>query len=311
MTVFGEDRSDFDAPRGYSGLGFLTHKATEGTDILHIRLPIVLGEARTAGVPVLGAYHVVRTPGNGGQGSIAAQLNYYLGVLDAKVPWWRTHPYWMHQVDLELWAYDQVSAATGRAFVTALQAADPGRFVITYASRGQYGNQLAGWPGALWNADYRQSSSGLYPGDGWTVSGSAPAGWAPYSGQTPVLLQYTSTPYDRDAFRGSIDQLQALVSGGEDMTNDEHNLLHVAAWGAQRTWEDADPIVIPPNPATGYLGYTGPNLAKQARDELAKTGAPTDAQVTQAVEAALPAALLAALRDPQVQAGIAHAITHQ
>lgn len=220
MTLFGRDMSDFDTNENLSGLSFLTHKATEGTSIKHAKLPSRLVAGRNAGISVLGAYHVVRTPGNGGHGSVAAQVAYYLADLDARVPWWRSWPYWMHQIDLEIWPYDAVSAATGRAFALALIRADPGRCILTYASRGMYGGTLAAWPTALWNASYG-NNTGAYPGDGWA------SGWSPYSGQTPVLLQYCSKPYDMNAFRGTLSELKALIGGGgdDDMTPEEHAML--------------------------------------------------------------------------------------
>lgn len=212
MTLFGRDMSDYDGNHTLSGLSFVTNKATEGTLVQHGSLADHLGAARSLGIPVLGGYHVVRTPGNNGHGSIAEQVSYYLSYLDAQVPWWRTWPNWLHQVDLEIWPYDAVSPTSGRGFVVELARRDPAHVVLTYASRGQYGDQLSSWPGPLWNADYRGSANGSYPGDGWTESGG-PAGWAPYSGQTPVFLQYTQSPYDRDAFRGSLDDLLNLTGG--------------------------------------------------------------------------------------------------
>jgi hypothetical protein len=211
VTVQGRDASNFDVSISFSGLGFFTHKATEGTSIVHDKYGARLAAARAAGVPVLGAYHVLRT------GNLAQQLNFWLGYLDAHTPWWRTHPNFLLQVDAERWPYDDVSASTVLSFGRLLAGA-PG-YHVTYASRGQYGDSLRGLPTALWNADYRGSSGGSYPGDGWVSSGGQPAGWAAYSGQVPVFLQYTDSPYDKDAYRGSLDQLLAQTAqNGAAMT---------------------------------------------------------------------------------------------
>jgi hypothetical protein len=221
MTVQGRDASNFDDdPVDFSGLGFFTHKSTEGTTVVHDRYGARLAAARAAGVPVLGAYHVVRTPGSGGHGSLGAQLDYWFSYLDAHSSWWRSHPYFIMQVDAEKWPYDAVSAGTVRQFAELLVQSGVPCWKVTYASRGQYGDSLAGIATPLWNADYRGSSGGSYPGDGWTSSGGQRAGWADYSGQTPVLLQYTSTPYDKDAYRGTLDQLKTLV-GGDMATIDD------------------------------------------------------------------------------------------
>jgi hypothetical protein len=236
--------SDYDGNTSLGGLTFVTHKATEGTLVQHADLAARLDLARSQGIPVVGGYHVVRTPGNNGHGSIAAQVSSYLSYLDAHLPWWRSWPNWLHQEDLEVWPYDAVSAATGREFAAELRQADPDHLVVTYASRGQYGNQLANWPAPLWNADYRGSASGSYPGDGWTESGGSPAGWAPYSGQTPTFLQYTDTPYDRDAYRGSLDDLLTLT-GGSGMNNygfSDPNFGDNLAWRGD-AWASMSPTV--------------------------------------------------------------------
>jgi Glycosyl hydrolases family 25 len=212
MTVFGRDASNFDDSVNFTGLGFFTHKSTEGTGVVHDRFGARLNAARAAGVPVLGAYHVVRT------GNLSAQLSFWLRYLDAHTPWWRHHPHWIMQIDAEKWPYDAVSASTVKQFAALVTRSRVHGFVVTYASRGQYGDTLRGIGTPLWNADYRGSSGGSYPGDRWTSSRGSSAGWAPYSGRTPVFLQYTDTPYDRDAYRGGLDQLRALTSGGTPVT---------------------------------------------------------------------------------------------
>lgn len=224
MTVFGRDASNFDGIINYAGLGFLTHKVTEGTGTVHDKYGPRLAAAKAAGVPVLGAYHVLRTPGSGGAGSLAAQLAFWVREMDARTPWWRTVPFVL-QVDAEKWPYDNVAASTVLAFADQLARSGLPGLKVTYASRGQYGDTLRGIATPLWNANYNGGPN--YPGDGW-----AP-GWAPYSGQTPVFLQYTSTGYDHNAFRGNLDQLLALVGGGQhmsttngdDMTPEEHEWL--------------------------------------------------------------------------------------
>lgn len=320
MTLFGRDMSDFDTSESLSGLSFLTHKATEGTSVTHAKLAYRLNAGRTAGIPVLGAYHVPRTPGNGDAGSVAAQAAFYLRYLDQQVPWWRDAPHWMHQVDLELWTYDHVSPATGRAFALALANADPGRFIVTYASRGQYGNGLANWPTLLWNADYRGSSGGSYPGDGWVTSGGASAGWCAYSGQVPAFLQYTSTPYDKNAYRGTLDQLLTLTrTGGTQVitTDDElgEAVNAIANGSVNKGYVTGDE---PPG-TDGYGLHVASNNLRQVRADIAALAAELDAVKTAVT--ALPStggaapsdtqvnnAVLAALKDPTVIAGIAAAL---
>lgn len=218
MTVFGRDASNFDGAVSFSGLGYFTHKSTEGTTVVHDRYAERLNAGRAAGVPVLGAYHVVRTPGNGGNGSLAAQLAYWFAYLDAHTPWWRTHPHFMLQIDAERWQIDAVTAAIVKAFAQLVVGSGVAAYKVTYASRGQYGDNLAGIATDLWNADYRGSVNGSYPGDSWVKVGTAPAGWAPYSGKPPRFLQYASRPYDEDAFPGTLDELLTVTgsTGGTD-----------------------------------------------------------------------------------------------
>lgn len=232
MTVFLRDLSDYDGDENLSGFVGATHKATEGTTVTHQQYGRRLNLWRSQGYRVLGAYHVLRTPGSGGNGSLSSQLDFWLSNLDAHTPWWRDQPFIL-QIDAEKWPYDPVSltdplshedarrllapshfaeilaarVSTTIDFATLLLRNVPHGYKVCYASRGQYGNNLTGIPIDLWNAAYRSAS---YPGDG-------SADWAPYSGRTPVLWQYTSTPYDKNAFRGSVDELLTLI--GATMTS--------------------------------------------------------------------------------------------
>jgi hypothetical protein len=248
MTVYLIDTSDYDWTRGpfdvvamvADGMVGLTHKATEAANVRHVHLADALNRARTAGLSVLGAYHVVRSAP-----SVSAQVSYFFAYLDQAVPWWRTWPGFILQVDLEKWSYDPVTykgdtsmaqafgrygrkptpmgvseklraAGTGASFVSELLARKPSTaFVVLYASKGQYGDTLAGVGVPLWNANYPSSRAApyrtLYPGD----SG---IGWSAYSGQTPMLWQYASTATigtqsgcDVNAFRGTVQQLRSAI----------------------------------------------------------------------------------------------------
>jgi hypothetical protein len=244
MTVFGWDASHYDgrltpsilARAAGEGIAFFTHKIAEGLlDTEGGGDDTALAAARTAGIPAIGGYLVPRS-----NASPTAQVDAWIKLADAGEPWWRTFPGWFWQIDLERWPYDAVPASVGIAAAQQLRART-GRWTILYASRSQYGNQLAGWDGPLWNADY--VSSGAYPGDGW-----AP-GWAPYSGKTPTILQYTSsatigglTTSDRNAFRGTLDQLLTLI-GGNDVS--VHTDAVIAAWESGLTTASDGTFVAP------------------------------------------------------------------
>jgi len=232
MTEFLWDASDFDWDRGpmdlraaaADGIVGFTHKFTEATWVKHKHSGEAVARARDAGMEFIGGYHVVRST------SPAEQVDYFLSYLDAVAPWWRSFPGFFLQVDLELWPYDAVTAATGLEFTRQLIAAQSKR-VILYASRGQYGNQLTGSPAPLWNAAYGANPVAHYP-DAYAARGDTDPlyhGWATYSGQSPAFLQYgsqlrigTQPGCDANAFRGSINDLRALLGvapapEGDDM----------------------------------------------------------------------------------------------
>jgi hypothetical protein len=59
---------------------------------------------------------------------------------------------------------------------------------------------------------------GLVSSNYTTYSDSGP-GWAPYGGVTPIIWQYTSTPLDTNAFKGTTAQLADLWAHGIDNTD--------------------------------------------------------------------------------------------
>lgn len=231
MTVFGWDASHYDGTLTRAilgraraeGIGFFTHKIGEGTGYDDPGDLTALAAARDAGLEFIGGYFVPRSTA-----PVAAQVDACLRLADRDEPWWRSFPGWCWQVDLERWTYDNVPAAVGVEFARQLRART-GRLVVLYASHGQYGDQLAGWDGPLWNADYTARAAGgfagMYPGDSWRPPhGSWLGGWAAYSGREPTFLQYTSsatiaglTTCDANAYRGSVEQLRGLIKGGDDV----------------------------------------------------------------------------------------------
>jgi hypothetical protein len=199
----------------------LTHKLAEGTQDTEGRSDdTALAAARDVGIEFLGGYLIPRT-----YTSVQAQVDYWLQTADAGEPWWREYPGWFWQVDLERWPYDDVPASVGVACAHELRDRT-GRWTILYASHGQYGDQLTGWDGPLWNADWVSATpsgfAAMYPGDDWRPSRSfGQGGWSSYSGQEPTFLQYTSsatiaglTARDANAFRGGVDELRQLIEGG-------------------------------------------------------------------------------------------------
>lgn len=220
----GIDASDFDWSRGpmdlaaavRDGIVFFTHKASEGTRVQHARYGEAMARAQSAVVPFMGAYVVPRTPGNNGHGTVRAQVNYFLSYLDRHTPWWRGMREFFLQVDLEHWGYDDVPPWVGVEMCRILRA-ETGKWVVLYAPRWAYGDSIPNDGTPLWASAYGRNPAvpyrQAYPGDG-------SSGWAPYSGRTPTFLQYGSRlrigsqpGCDANAYRGSLDQLRALVTG--------------------------------------------------------------------------------------------------
>jgi hypothetical protein len=225
MTTFGWDASHYDGNlttgnlQGalVEGISFFTHKVAEGIgDTEGTHDDTALQAARNAGIPFVGAYFVPRTLDS------KAQVDRWWDLLNVSEPWWRDGLSFS-QIDLERWSYDNVSAAKG--IDCAKRWRDKtGKPVLLYASHGQYGDELRGWDGPLWNAHYVSRSAGqfraMYPGDNWqpTFGPGIVGGWAPYSGKAPSILQYTSdatiaglTTCDANAFRGSVTDFAAML----------------------------------------------------------------------------------------------------
>ncbi|NJC70875.1 hypothetical protein HC031_14290 [Planosporangium thailandense] len=302
------------------GITFFTHKATEGTTIRHVHYGEALNRARAAGMPLMGAYMVVRTPGNNGHGAVPAQVDYALAYLDSQTPWWRTTPEFFIQVDTEHWGYDDVAPQYGVTACSLLRART-GKWVVLYAPRWAYGDGIPG-NDPLWASSYGANPAvpyrQAYPGDG-------SSGWASYSGRTPTILQYGSRltigtqPYcDADAFRGTVAQMRALITGVDmdavqnyrlkllfenwDPTRDQW----VAAGGDPAVWDAANAAGGARNGVKQTFNsfndsFDTLNGKVDALDSAVHAiGAPTQDQVNTAV--------LNAMLDPRVQQGIGDAI---
>ncbi len=129
MTQYLWDTSHYDGPLSVAtlrtahaqGIVALTHKVGEGTGGDDPLDGSVLANARDAGIPLLGGYHVVRS------GPVGPQVDTLLALADRDEPWWRSWPGWFWQVDLERWPNDNVpagwSSCTPAAASTATSSA--------------------------------------------------------------------------------------------------------------------------------------------------------------------------------------------
>lgn len=232
MTVFGWDASNYDdPPRQRDGIDLYTHKAGEGHHNYYDReYKASLDAARELGIPVLGAYFVNHP------GTVADQVDWFVGILDEDTPWWRTHPCFILQIDAEKFDYmpREPSLAEIQAFgdrLVQVHGVDPRR-VLAYAPQWLYGNRLTGLTYRLWASAYGPNPAvhyrQAYPGDG---DGKR---WQAYSGQTPLLLQYGSattigdqTTCDANAFRGTLDELLTTLGASTASSTVEVDMFRV------------------------------------------------------------------------------------
>lgn len=226
MTIFGWDASHYDAvPDGArvvaEGFAFMTHKA--GGDANDAELAAWWQEMKPfRGKLLLGAYWVLYP------GSATGRADSFLARLDAQCPGWRDGPFIL-QVDCEKWNGDPgtVPSLTDiETFCDRLAVKAPKSRPIVYAPKWVYGDSLKGLSYPLWASSYVSGSgtaSALYPGDGSSR-------WGAYSGQTPAILQFSSsatiagqTTSDANAYRGTLAELTALLAPGweQDMELDE------------------------------------------------------------------------------------------
>jgi hypothetical protein len=219
VTIFGTDMSHYDqAPADLGarlvaeGVSFATHQG--GGDATDIKLgdwwQSVKGQR---GKLLLGAYWVLYP------GSPVTRANSFVARLDAACPGWRDGPFIL-QADCEKWNDDSStvpSKANIQAFCDRLRVLAPKLMPIVYAPLWVYGGTLKGLTYPLWASSYVNgsgSASQLYPSDISTR-------WSPYSGQSPAILQFTSsatiagmTTCDANAYRGTLAELTALLAPG-------------------------------------------------------------------------------------------------
>jgi len=217
MTTFGWDDSHWGGiPTARDGIDFYTHKCAEGHHFYKdTEYKQAMTSAKALGIPVLGAYFVNHP------GTVVDQVDWFLEVVKAETPWYKDVP-WIWQIDAE--KFPQMDRAPNLAEINAFgdlicsRTGMSASSVIAYAPKWLYGNTLVGLKYKLWASSYVsgvRSYETLYPGD-------TSVRWAPYSEQTPIILQYSSSSLiagqvtcDANAYRGTLDSLIKML-GGED-----------------------------------------------------------------------------------------------
>lgn len=232
MTLYGWDSSHFDAPGQSAAIGegfaFFTHKA--GGDANDGEIAAWWdGMKGYRNRVLLGAYWVLYP------GSPSTRADQFLARLDATCDGWRNAPFIL-QVDCEKWNGDASTVPPKsdiRAFCDRLVVKMPKLRPIVYAPKWVYADTLTGLGYPLWASSYVSGSgaaSALYPGD-------SNSRWNAYSGQVPAVLQFTSsatiagqTTCDANAYRGTLNELTALLAPGweQDMDLTSDNLADIS-----------------------------------------------------------------------------------
>jgi lysozyme len=226
-TIFGWDASHYDGDLTKAilvkakaeGIEFFSHKIGEGLSNTDTTAKAALEAARDAGIKVIGGYYFIHS------GDMVAQAVRCIALADRYVPWWREFNGWFWQTDAETDTGGHLPSPSEVKLFSDTLATRSRKRVIVYASHGMYGSRLAGLGHPLWNANYPSSRKAgfkdLYPGNSYS-------GWTAYSGQTPAICQYTSsatiaglTTCDANAYRGTLDELLALVGATDSPEGDD------------------------------------------------------------------------------------------
>lgn len=199
MTTFFPDISGYQTGIRLDGIPAVMVKATEGTGYVNPDYARVVADARARGLLQM-AYHFLRR-GNG-----AGQADYAYGVIGPGVP---------TMVDVE-------PAGDG----TAPSLADVSAFVSEFRARGGL-VRLVYLPRWFWVDLGSPDLTGLTRANlalissTYTTYSDSGSGWAPYGGVTPAIWQFSESyplngyAVDMNAYRGSLDDLRALVTGDD------------------------------------------------------------------------------------------------
>jgi hypothetical protein len=219
MTIFFHDVSNWNGD--YHPDGPCIAKATEGTGYTDPRFVTNRDRTLAGGWPFL-AYHYLH------HGDIHDQVMHAESVVGAGQPL---------MLDVEIVEIDGVRLPDPTLTDTFdFMAMWPGLVSLAYIPR-WFWQSVWGSPSLTGITD---RGAGLISSSYTTYSDTG-VGWAPYGGVWPSVWQYTSTPLDSNAYKGTVDQLRRLFAEGvNDMTPDEVKAAVKAAM-----WELANSVTNP------------------------------------------------------------------
>jgi hypothetical protein len=197
MTIFYPDLSNYQA--GYqipSGTPAVVAKATEGTYYTDSSFHDFQHQATVMGIPFSG-YHFLKA-----ESSPEAQAQYYYNFA-GKYPC---------MLDVETEGTSKPGVDWCLRFMTALKGLG-GHVWGVYLPQWYWG-EVGGDLGSL------VAAGAVIISSNYTSYSDGGPGWNEYGNAVPVIWQYTSTPIDMNAFKGTPAQLAAIINGsssGEDM----------------------------------------------------------------------------------------------
>jgi hypothetical protein len=193
--------------------------------------------ARAAGFTTIGAYHNLT---RGDQASINRQVDYLRREMDAvgaefamtdieRYPELLANGLWPRLADVQRFA-DRWHQIEQRVLANYLPR------WVWQASMGSA--DLRGVRGPLVASNYGDNTPGLSPAALYAHRGGDRGdGWAAYGGVTPAVWQFgskcncpgASGETDVNAYRGTVDELRALLTGGVDMSAGAEAEIHTIA----------------------------------------------------------------------------------
>jgi lysozyme len=217
MTVFYPDLSNYQA--GYqipTGTPAVVAKATEGTYYQDASYQDFKAQAEKLGVPFSG-YHFLKS-----ESSPEAQAQYYYNTA-GKTPC---------MIDCETSGGSRPGPDWCERFIVALHGLGGRVWSVYYPAwyLGLTGGSLSGLGVPVIASAYYSYSDNNWPGG--------------YGGIVPRIWQYTSTPIDMNAFKGTAAELAALINGGSS----EMNLTDTVTFS---------PAVLQQMPDLGPEGFGG------------------------------------------------------
>jgi len=200
VTVFYPDYSSFQGQANPAGAPAIVAKATEGNYYRDADYQWYKDAADKLHVPFSG-YHFLKA-----EISPAVQAKYYFDFAGT-VPC---------MLDVETEGTSKPTVDEVVSFMVALHGLG-GRVWGVYFPRWYWG-QVGGDLGRL------TALGAVVISSNYTTYSDAGPGWASYGGATPAVWQYTSTPIDMNAFKGTAAELANLING------DNMNPVDVWAW---------------------------------------------------------------------------------